>query len=163
MKKEHVPARFGVERSRFRTVAALMAAVLVLVFGAQLVGGRLWAASESSIGYVDVSRIIDEYLAPRLNEPLARETARLQAEFDERAQHLSEPERQELFLQYQALLNLIKQEMIEEYLPAIERAVAAVAQREQVSVVLEKQAVLYGGVDLTDLVLEYLLSGEADQ
>lgn len=158
MTNRSLVAGAGALRGGWRAAAVVMAAVLVLAGGAHFIGGRLSAASESLIGYVDVSRIIDEYLAPLLNEPLARETARLQAEFDQRAQSLSEAERQELFLQYQALLNVIKQEMIDEYLPNIERAVAAVARQEQIGVVLEKQAVLFGGVDLTEPVLAFLRS-----
>lgn len=102
MTNRSLVAGAGALRGGWRAAAVVMAAVLVLAGGAHFIGGRLSAASESLIGYVDVSRIIDEYLAPLLNEPLARETARLQAEFDQRAQSLSEAERQELFLQYQA-------------------------------------------------------------
>lgn len=147
-------------RGWWKAAALSLAAALLLIGSVHFFNGRLIAASTASVGYVDVGRIIDEYLAPTLDEPLARETARLQAEFDQLAQNVSEPERQELFLQYQALLNLIKQEMIDRYLPNIDRAVAAVAAREQVGVVLEKQAVLYGGVDLTELVLTYLENEE---
>lgn len=146
---------------RRAAAAAMVLAALALAAGVMFVSGRLTAAADVFIGYVDVTRIIDEYLAPALDEPLAQETARLQAEFDRRAQSLGQAERQELFFQYQALLNLIKQEMIDEHLPYIDRAVAEVAVRQGVSVVLEKQAVLYGGVDLTEPVLAYLRSGDA--
>jgi|SRR5690606_18044416 len=146
--------------SRWKTIGLVAAAAFVFVTSAVFVSGRLSAAADGFIGYVDVARIIDEYLAPVLDEPLAQETARLQAEFDRRAQSLSEPERQELFVQYQALLNVIKQDMIDQHLPHIDRAVAAVAVRERIGVVLEKQAVLYGGVDLTEMVLAYLRSEE---
>lgn len=147
-------------RGRWKAIGLIVAVAMVLAASALFVNGRLSAAADAVIGYVDVTRIIEEYLVPVLDEPLAQETSRLQAEFDQLALNLSELERQELFVQYQALLNLIKQEMIDQHLPNIDRAVAEVAAREQIGVVLEKQAVLYGGVDLTDLVLALLADEE---
>lgn len=143
-------------RLPWKTIGSAVLAVIVMVIGALFVSGKLSAAADGTIGYVDVTRLIDEYLAPVLDEPLALETARLQAEFDKQAQDLSEQEKQDLFNRYQALLNMIKQAMIDEHLPNIDRAVAEVAGREQIAVVLEKQAVLFGGVDLTDRVLAHL-------
>lgn len=160
MSNTTVAAHRASGRDRWKAVGLILAVAAVAAVSALFVGGRLSAAAQPIIGYVDVTRIIDEYLVPALDEPLAQETARLQAEFDQLARDLSEPERQELFFQYQALLNLIKQEMIDQYLPNIDRAVAEVARREQIGVVLEKQALLYGGVDLTELVLAFLESEE---
>lgn len=120
------------------------------------VSTTLSAQTESSIGYVDVDRIIEEYLVPVLDEPLSKETARLQAEFDAAAEGLDDEEKLNLFNQYQAELDWYKQQLIDEQLPTINGAVARVAQREGVSVVVDRQIVLYGGVDLTDAVLAEL-------
>lgn len=145
---------------RWKVIGLGVAVVAMLATGALVLNGQLSAAAEGSVGYVDVTRLIDEYLAPLLDEPLAQETARLQAEFDQQAEGLSDEEKQQLFNHYQALLNMIKQEMIDEHLPNIDRAVGEVARREQIAVVLEQQAVLYGGVDLTELVLAYLRAND---
>ncbi|HEY8417936.1 MAG TPA: OmpH family outer membrane protein [Limnochordales bacterium] len=120
------------------------------------VSATLSAQTESTIGYVDADRIIEGYLIPVLDEPLSKETARLQAEFDAAAEGLGDEEKLNLFNQYQAELDWYKQRLIDEQMPTINDAVAKVAQRHGVSVVLERQVVLYGGVDLTDAVLQEL-------
>ncbi|MBO8142165.1 MAG: OmpH family outer membrane protein [Firmicutes bacterium] len=138
-------------------VGGLVALGLLLAGAAGLaLTQELSAQSEGTVGYVDVVRIMDEYLAPVLDEPLSREVDRLQAEFDAASEGLADEEKRELFNQYQALLDSIKQEMIDQQLPAIHQAVAEVAGQEGITVVLTKDAVLYGGVDLTDAVLERL-------
>lgn len=144
----------------WKAIGLAIMAVALFVAGTLVQNGPLSAAAEGTVGYVDVTRLIEEYLAPLLDEPLAQETARLQAELDQQAEGLSDQERQQLFNRYQALLNMIKQEAIDEHLPNIDRAVAAVARREQIAVVLERQAVLFGGVDLTELVLVYLRAND---
>jgi len=118
----------------------------------------LSAQSESLIGYVDVDRLIEEYLVPVLDEPLSQETARLQAEFDAAAADLDDEEKLNLFNQYQAELDWYRQQLVDADLPNINDTVIRVAQRLGVAVVLERQVVIYGGVDLTDAVLEELFA-----
>lgn len=118
----------------------------------------LSAQSESFIGYVDVDRLIEEYLVPVLDEPLSQETARLQAEFDAAAADLDDEEKLNLFNQYQAELDWYRQQLVDAELPNINDTVIRVAQRLGVAVVLERQVVIYGGVDLTDAVLEELFA-----
>lgn len=118
----------------------------------------LSAQSESLIGYVDVDRLIEEYLVPVLDEPLSQETARLQAEFDAAAADLDDEEKLNLFNQYQAELDWYRQQLVDAELPNINDTVIRVAQRLGVAVVLERQVVIYGGVDLTDAVLEELFA-----
>lgn len=118
----------------------------------------LSAQSESLIGYVDVDRLIEEYLVPVLDEPLSQETARLQAEFDAAAADLDDEEKLNLFNQYQAELDWYRQQLVDAELPNINDTVIRVAQRLGIAVVLERQVVIYGGVDLTDAVLEELFA-----
>lgn len=148
----------------WRTLALVGGLVAVLAAGALFVNDKLSAAGEVPVGYVDVGRLIDEYLVPVLDGPLTAETMRLQAEFEEMAaaENLADDERRQLFDDYQVRLNVIKQQMIDEQLPHINEAVARVARREQIDVVLEHQAVLYGGVDLTMSVLSQLRTDAAD-
>ena len=117
------------------------------------------AASGSAVGFVDVGRLIDDYLGPAVDGPLMAETMRLQAEFEELAQDLDDGAAEALFERYQAMLNLIKHDLIEAQLPVVNAAVEAVASQEAITVVLDKQAVIHGGIDLTDKVLDYLQDG----
>lgn len=137
-------------------LSLIVLAVLSLALHGWWSGQQLSAAGGGPVGYVDVGRLIDDYLAPMVDGPLTSETLRLQAEFEAAARTLDEAATEELFEQYQAMLNLVKHDLIEEQLPAVNEAIAAVAQREAVTVVLDKQSVLHGGVDLTELVLHYL-------
>lgn len=139
-------------------VAGVALAVLAVAGGLLLAGkgSRLTAANQADIGYVDIVRLSEEYLRPQLDRPLAEETRRLQAEFDAEAQDLDDGAKTALFNEYQARLNVIKQDMIDQHLPAINEAIAAVAQEAGVKLVIEKQTVLYGGLDLTDAVLAKL-------
>lgn len=114
------------------------------------------AAGTGSVGYVDVSRLIEDYLAPVVEGPLTAETLRLQAEFEAATRDLGEAQAEEEFHRYQAMLNLVKHELIEKQLPTMNEAIGHVADRQGVDVVLDKQSILYGGVDLTDAVLDYL-------
>src|SRR5690554_2536421 len=92
-----VPTTTTSRRRPWRTMGLAAAVAIVLVTGALFVNGKLSAAADGSVGYVDVARLIDEYLGPVLDEPLSAETARLQAEFDQQAQHLDDEEKQALF------------------------------------------------------------------
>lgn len=139
---------------------------LLLVVAVGFAVHGLWVAANMSaagggpVGFVDVGRLIDDYLAPVVDGPLTQETLRLQAEFEDAVRHLDPVQTQEMFERYQAMLNLVKHDLIEEQLPVINEAIGAVAEREAVTVVLDKQSVLHGGVDLTDTVLQYLRDGE---
>lgn len=121
---------------------------------------NLSASGSGPVGFVDVGRLIDDYLAPVVDGPLMAETLRLQAEFEEVAEQLDEETALDVFAQYQAMLNMVKHDLIDEQLPTINAAIGAVAEREAVTVVLDKHSVLHGGVDLTDTVLDYLRSGD---
>src|SRR5690606_36844073 len=95
---------------------------------------------------------------PVLDEPLSQETARLQAKFDAAVADLDDEEKLNLFNHYQAQLDWYRQQLADAELPNSNDTVIRVAQRLGVAVVLERQVVIYGGVDLTDAVLEELFA-----
>lgn len=150
--------RVFVAKNAWHWKALLIATLVVGGFGvhALVSNGGSSAAGAGSVGYVDVSRIIDDYLAPIVDGPLTTETLRLQAEFEAIAKELNDEAARDAFNRYQAMLNLVKHDLIDEQLPTINAAIGAVAERESIMVVLDKQSVLHGGVDLTELVLAYL-------
>lgn len=111
------------------------------------------AAGQTSVAYVDVPKLMDLYVVPELKEPLAAETEKLQKELNDKMGKTAEADRQKVFNDYQARLDARKQEMVEQILPRVNDAVAKVAKEQGFDLVLERQAVLYGGKDLTDTVL----------
>ena len=113
------------------------------------------------MGYVDWSQIQAHYLKPQLTIPteLSQLQQDLQAEFDEKAEGLEDEEKQELFDQYQERLDkkvAEVQALEEQYVTKALEAVASQAKKQGVSLVLHKEAVLDGGIDLTPAVLQAL-------
>src|SRR5690606_31208446 len=86
--RERGRKRMRIHLSKYRPWFLGAGGVVLVAALAFAVSTTLSAQTESSIGYVDVDRIIEEYLVPVLDEPLSKETARLQAEFDAAAEGL---------------------------------------------------------------------------
>lgn len=107
-------------------------------------------------GVVDSDRIIDEYLAEELREPLTRVTMELQSEFDAESADMDDEEKAILFETYQARLGAIREAMVQERLPKIRNAIRDVAAAHGFVAIFDASAVHYGGVDVTDEVLAKL-------
>ncbi|HKM17727.1 MAG: hypothetical protein GX228_03300 [Firmicutes bacterium] len=126
-------------------LVTLVAAALLIVF--------LWVSSvqgrgNDQIAVVDTQALFTEYLAAPLYE--ARD--QLQAEYEEKSEGLSNEEAGQLFMEYQAKLEAIELE----YSSKVDEAVAKVAGKKDLQVVVDASAVLYGGVDITEDVLAIL-------
>lgn len=133
-------------------VAAAIAAGMVLGAVLQGAGPAGRAARATSIGYVDLDRVMEELLA----DPIRQETERLQKEFDEKSKGLSDAERQRLFEQYQQMLDRRYRELGSAQLPRVREAIQAVAQEQGLDVVVHAGAVVWGGQDITARVLARL-------
>lgn len=138
-----------------RVAAALLLAGLL---AAALPGASLAAQQGQGVtfGLVDSDRIIDEYLAEELREPLQQATQELQAEFDRESEGLDDQAKERLFYEYQARLDAIREALIQERLPKIQNAIREVAEANGINIVIDSSAIHYGGVDLTDQVLARL-------
>ena len=147
-----------------RTAIVGGAALLVLIaLGASLSMGK--AEEKTTIGYVNSQRLIEEFLEPAVQEPLAKETDRLQKELDAEIAKLQIAdeeaklkEAQVLRDKYQAVLDQKKQELIAPLLLQIRAMIQEVADARGITVVLDNTygLILYGGIDLTDEVLKAL-------
>ncbi|HEY8485977.1 MAG TPA: OmpH family outer membrane protein [Limnochordales bacterium] len=137
-------------------LAAAVAGALVvgMLVGAVAMG---WtragqAPRAGGVGYVDFERVMEEILA----DPVRQETERLQKEFDEKSKGLKDAERQQLFERYQQMLDRRVQELGSAQLPRVRDAIQAVAQDQGLDLVLHKNAVIWGGQDITARVLSRL-------
>lgn len=120
-------------------------------------GARVGVArTEGEIGVIDIDSVWSEKLLPALEEALIAETARLQAELDEAVVGKSETEQQRLFEEYQAQLYSYQQQLVDELLAQVRETIAVVAEELGLSVVLDANGVMYGGVDITEAVLDRL-------
>ncbi|BAS28900.1 OmpH family outer membrane protein [Limnochorda pilosa] len=149
--------RHRVHAARRAGLASILAAVLLLV--PQAAGAQEEAPR---VGYVDVQLIRSQYLAPNLEGAMAeldRTRTALQDEFDQKSASLDDQEKQALFDEYQKRLDASAQELRRlqaEFEARVLEAIAAVAGEQGVEIVLQKEVVLHGGVDLTASVLRRL-------
>lgn len=141
------------------TLRALMGVAAVSVLALAVVGASsLWssrAQDRSEVGWIDDSALVNDYLVAKASAEIAlvnQETARLQAQFDRERLGLNEAEAEQLFYQYQARLEAYRQELYGPYLEELRAAIEQVAEEHGVSVVLNQQVVLWGGVDLNEPV-----------
>lgn len=142
-----------------RTVPVIFALAVVAVAAAAWWWGHpLIAQVKSEVGYVDWELVANAYAAPEIAS-IEQERDRLQEEFDREAASLEEPAVLELFAEYEARLDAFRQAVyasIQERLLEIEKAVADAAAEAGVSVVVDQNVVVWGGVDLTEAVLRRL-------
>ena len=159
-----------------REIATKNRSVILGVIGLLLVTITLGAAmtltsaqQNTVIGYIDSERLVKEFVEPTVREPLIKETDRLQQELDAEIAKLPNgdenkklEEAQALKNKYQAVLDQKKQEMIAPLLGQIKTSIEAVADARDISIVLDNTygLVVYGGVDLTDIILQELMAGK---
>lgn len=134
----------------------VLAAVLAVVAAAAGLAGWSLARADrlSNIGYVDTGRLANEFPDMKaMRQQLEKDTAAMQQEYDRKAASLSQEEKVKLFQEYQTKLDRKKEAMVSAALAKAVQAVGEVAKKQGLSVVLEKQGVLYGGTDITDSVI----------
>jgi outer membrane protein len=130
------------------------------------------AAFAQTIGFVDTAKVLVSYKgAQSASAQVQKELAALQKEFGERQKKIqdaqksgkSQAELQKLIEQYEKELIPLKQRaaQLDARLSADVRTkiigqIQAIAKKRKVDLVLDKGAVYYGGVDLTDDVIKAL-------
>jgi outer membrane protein len=111
----------------------------------------------ASIGFVDMQQVVinvQDYKDAQTT--LATEFENLKKEFETKSSSLNEGEKKQLLDQYQQRFNLRKQEVIGKVNEKVNAAVKDVATAQGISIVLDKESVLYGGKDLTQDVINKL-------
>lgn len=131
---------------------AVVALVGVLFWG----GKPSTAAEESNIGFVDQDLVIDAYAGDQI-AAVIRQRDLLQEKFDNESSDLSEEEKRQLFLQYEAELQAFEANVgIRTLMDEIDQAFQASAEAHGVTVILDQGAIVMGGVDLTRDIQERL-------
>lgn len=114
------------------------------------------AQRQGDTGTIDLEAIWTHHILPGLEGPLMQETARLQAELDVAVQGKTDAEKQQTFDAFQAKLYSLQQDLVDELLDDVRRVIAEVAEEFGISVVLDANSVMYGGIDITQAVLQRL-------
>lgn len=119
------------------------------------------ASSESAIGVVNYQMLVSQYPGiDDVQKSIQQEYVTQQKNFNEKSQNMNETEKRKYFDQLQELLANREKELMEPVFQKIEAAIKKVADKKGLAVVVEKNTVVYGGLDITDEVAKTLQSGK---
>lgn len=119
------------------------------------------AASESAIGVVNYQMLLAQ--SPDIagvQDAMKQEIATQQKNFDEKSKDMNDAEKQRYYQQLQEVIANKEKELMEPVFQKIEAAIKKVADKKGLAVVVEKNTVVYGGLDITDEVAKTLQSGK---
>ena len=140
-------------RARMVWIAGLF---VVVAIGGWLGVRELGAEPEASVGYVNNDLIVDAHAGEQF-AAVVRERDRLQQEFNAQSADLDEGERQTLFGEYETRLQAYEDQLgIASLLAGYDAAMEEVMVENDVTIILDVEAVVHGGVDLTEAVLQKL-------
>ncbi|NMB39236.1 MAG: hypothetical protein GX994_06660 [Firmicutes bacterium] len=122
-------------------IAVALLVVVVLVTSAQ-------GQSSGQIGVVNMETVFTQYMAA----PLFEARDEMQAEYDNKVENLADEEASQLFMEYQVQLETLENE----YSNNVEAAIKTVAEKHGFQIIVDSAAVLHGGIDVTEDVLEVL-------
>jgi len=139
---------------------AIVAGVLIIL---GLAGALLWrqvpvAMGQSfSVGYVEMQRALDNHPRKVSSERALQEFFQAkQREFQERSKTMQPFQRQELDRQLQQQILEKRGELLGGLDKEIRAAVEQIAKQSNVTIVLDRSVVLFGGVDLTEAVIKFV-------
>jgi outer membrane protein len=140
----------------------LFAIVSLFVFGvislAPAESHKVYAApGVSTVGVVDYGQLINGHPdTPKANETLKAEQELAKKEFAEKSAGLGDQEKKDLDRQLSQRVEQKRQELLKVITDKINAAIKEVADAKGLSVVLGKNTVIYGGLDITDEVMKKL-------
>ncbi|MDD4600496.1 MAG: OmpH family outer membrane protein [Negativicutes bacterium] len=137
------------------TVAILFVLSVVGIAVSQT--GTSYAAEKNSsnIGVVDYQMLIYQHPdTAKADEAMQAEIKAAQQDFETKAASMNDKEKQDYYSQVQQRLSLKNQELRAPIFDKINAAIKAVAEVKGLSVVLDKNDVVYGGQVVTDDVMK---------
>jgi outer membrane protein len=135
----------------------ITAAVIVIVAAIGFVVARSGPALGQSltIGYVDMARAVEAHPRKTSAEGALKDYAQTQiGDAQQRMKAMTPAQREEVQRQVNQQLLKKRQELIGGLEKDIRAAIEKIAKDQGISIVLNREAVLYGGVDLTDQVVK---------
>lgn len=146
-----------IEKKQVKIVSIVVAAFFLLgIVGiAVSQSGKTYAAPTSNIGVVNYQMVMSQHPEmPKAQEAMKAEVDQAQKDFDAKAAGMSDAQKQEYFAQIQQRLNIKQQELLGAINDKVVAAVKAVAEAKGLTVVMEKNNVIYGGQDITEEVIK---------
>ncbi|NLY56843.1 MAG: OmpH family outer membrane protein [Firmicutes bacterium] len=147
--------------NKFGKIIAAVVALGVLAVSVIGVYATTRAEQKTTFAYIDTVRLWNELpQMAQMREILERETAEKQKAFDAEVAKLTDDQaKRDLFNKYQSELEARKDELFEAALQQTYELIKQVATEQGIDLVLDKQGVLYGGLDLTDQVIAAAKAG----
>ncbi|MBQ1856041.1 MAG: OmpH family outer membrane protein [Anaerovibrio sp.] len=147
-----------------KTQVKIISVLIALVFVGSVVALALSqsnnsianAASSSNVGVVDYSQFSAIKDVTDMQAQMQKLAQDAEKEFNEKAAGMSDEQKQEYYQQTMQRLQQQQADMMEPVRAKIEAAVKEVADAKGITVVINKEAVVYGGTDLTQDVLKKL-------
>ncbi len=118
------------------------------------------AAKESAIGVVNYQTLVSQ--SPELanvRTAMQNEIATAQKDFDEKSKTMNDAEKQRYYKQLQERVGNKEKELMDPVLKNIELQIQKIADKKGLSVVVHKDTVVFGGVDITDDVVRAMQKG----
>jgi len=145
---------------KFRSAALAGAAVLLTIATAP---GAI-AADLTDVGYIDQADLANLPVFVSANRQLASYKSQLDGQYNAQLRKArTDAERQQVALQFQQRLNDRQREVVGPLFQRAQLAIAAVAATRNLSVVVDKRIVIYGGQDITKDVETIFASPQAIQ
>lgn len=144
--------------NRHVKIGVLVALVVTLLGALAFTGGtQLQAQTEeepvTAVGYVNVMEVFESHPEKLASEQVLNdEVLALQSQLEAEIKDMTQEERQKIMQKYQEQLSQREQELVSRVIASIDETIREVADEIGVQIVLEKEQVIYGGQDLTDLV-----------
>jgi outer membrane protein len=145
------------QKKTVKIVSVLIALVFVgsvVAIGVSQYGSSTASAASSNVGVVDSRQIFSQHPdVAGANSQMQQAVADAKKDFEEKSANMSDQEKSDYYQQTQQRLAQKQQELIEPIQKSIEENVKKVAEAKGLSVVLDKNAVVYGGTDITQDVV----------
>ena len=146
------------QKKQVKIVSVLIALAFVgsvVAMALTQVGPNMASAASSNVGVVDYSQIMSQHpTVQAASSEMQTAVQEAQKEFEEKSANMKDNEKRDYYTQTQQRLQQKNQELIEPITKNVEESVKKVAEQKGLSVVLDKGAVVYGGVDITQDVLK---------
>ena len=114
------------------------------------------AASSSNVGVVDYRQFTTLKIYTDAEAEMQKAVQQAQQEFTEKSANMSDQEKQAYYQQTMERLQQQNTDLMEPVQKQVEDAVKAIAEAKGLSVVLNKDTVVYGGTDITQDVIKKL-------
>lgn len=114
------------------------------------------AASSSNVGVVDYRQFTTLKIYTDAEAEMQKAVQQAQQEFNEKSANMSDGEKQAYYQQTMERLQQQNTDLMEPVQKQVEDAVKAIAEAKGLSVVLNKDTVVYGGTDITQDVIKKL-------